>query len=133
MSSTITRSGRAFAATVLAVAVIGAGTTSANAKGREVRSSGSCSGTSVWKLKAKTDNRKIQVEAEVDTTKVGTTWSVKLADNGTRFASVTRTTLAPSGSFTVSRLITNQTGSDRITLVATNAATGERCSGTVVF
>jgi hypothetical protein len=58
---------------------------------------------------------------------------VKLADNGTRFASVTRTTLAPSGSFTVRRLITNRAGSDRITLVATNAASGERCSGAVVF
>lgn len=133
MNSTLTHTGRALAATVLTLAVIGAGATAAEAKGREVRSSGACSAASVWKLKAKSDNGKIQVEAEVDTNKVGQTWAVKLADNGTRFASVTRTTLAPSGSFTVKRLIANKAGSDRITMVATNAGTGERCSGAVVF
>lgn len=133
MSTTITHAGRAVAATVLTLAVVAAGATVAQAAGREVRSSGSCSATSVWKLKAKTDDGKIQVEAEVDTNKIGQTWGVRLADNGTLFASVSRTTLAPSGSFTVKRLITNRAGSDRITLVATNAATGERCSGVVVF
>ena len=45
MNHTISRSGRAVAATVLALTVVGAGTTAAQAKGREVISSGTCSTT----------------------------------------------------------------------------------------
>jgi hypothetical protein len=46
-------------------------------------------------------------------------------------ASGTKKTLAPSGSFTVNRLLTDRAGSDTILAKATNAATGEVCTATL--
>jgi hypothetical protein len=102
-----------------------------NKGGGGVSSSGSCSSAGTWKLKAKHDNARIDVEAEVDTKKVGQAWSWQLTDNAVKVASGTARTVAPSGSFTVNRLIANRAGTDRISLRATNAATGQVCSGTV--
>jgi hypothetical protein len=99
--------------------------------GADVRSSGVCSAHSTWKLKAKPDNGRIEVEAEVDANRVGQKWAWRLSDDGTRFASGTAVTTAPSGSFTVHRVTANRVGVDRIGLRATNAATGEVCAGTV--
>lgn len=58
---------------------------------------------------------------------MGRTWAVRVNDNGSRVASATATTVAPSGSFTVSRRLSDLAGSDRIVATATNAATGETC------
>src|SRR5437764_11662924 len=69
-----------------------------------VRNAGACSQQSTWTLKAKPDDARIEVEFQVDSNKAGQSWTVKLADNGTRFFSGTRTTQAPSGSFTVRKL-----------------------------
>ena len=98
-----------------------------------VGTSGSCSATSTWKLKAKPDLDlgTIQIEFAVDSNKVGQTWAVRLADNTTTVFSGRRTTLAPSGSFTVRRLTADQAGTDIIKARATNPATGEVCSGQV--
>ena len=43
---------------------------------------GNCTGASDWKLKAKPDNGKIEVEFEVDSNVNGQTWNVTLKDNG---------------------------------------------------
>ena len=103
----------------------------ASGGGGGVRNSGACSLHSTWKLKAKTDNGRIQVEAEVDANRVGQAWTWRLADNGKSIASGTARTVAPSGSFTVKRFTTNLAGTDRITVRATSSTTGETCSGAV--
>ena len=99
--------------------------------GGGVKATGKCTASSTWKLKAKVDTSNLQVEAEVDSGHVGQTWAWRLADNGTAVASGKAKTVAPSGSFSVARLTPNLAGKDRITLRATNAATGESCTGVV--
>lgn len=129
-SSLLTRSalGVLVATTLFAVAP------AADAKGTDVRTSGSCSGRSDWKLKAKNDDGgKIEVEFEVDSNKVGQTWKVALKDNGTTFWSGARTTVAPSGSFTVAKRTANRAGTDQLVGRATNAATGEICRAALNF
>lgn len=133
MQNTLTRGTRALGAVLVTVALVGAGTSPADARGREVRSSGHCSAHSTWKLKAKADDGRLEVELEVDSNRVGQVWSVRLADNGTRFFRGHRTTKAPSGSFSVEKRPANRAGKDRITAVAKNSRSGERCSGVVVF
>lgn len=94
---------------------------------------GNCTGASDWKLKAKLDNGKIEVEYEVDSNVNGQAWNVKLKDNGSVFFAGTRTTHAPSGSFSLSRLTNNQAGTDMIVGRAVNQSTGEVCKGTLNF
>ena len=91
---------------------------------------GSCSGASDWKLKVKPDNGSIEVEFEVDQNKNGKTWDVRLKQDGTTFWSGARTTHAPSGSFSVSRLDQQQGGVHQFTGRAVNRTTGEVCRGT---
>jgi hypothetical protein len=106
-----------------------ASTTNAFAKAGDVTRAGACSGSSDWKLKLSPDNGKIQVEYEVDTNKVGQTWRVKLFENGNRIFSGTRTTKAPSGSFTVRKLANDTAGTDHFKAKARNGGTGEVCGG----
>lgn len=133
MKHTMIRSGTAG---LLALALLGSGPGIAQAKGgndREVRTSGHCSGATVWKLKAKSDDGRLEVEFEVDSNRNGQRWSVAIADNGVRRFTGRRTTHAPSGSFEVERHIANRSGRDRITGIARNTTTGERCYGVVVY
>jgi hypothetical protein len=87
MNSTITKKGfRVTAAGVVALAVVAAGATSAEAKGREVIRSGGCDNSSAtWKLKAASDDGKIEVEFQVDSNAAGQVWSVRMGDDGNRF------------------------------------------------
>lgn len=94
-----------------------------------VRKSGSCSASSNWELKAKHDNRRIEVEFEVDSNRVGQTWMVRITDNGARIFAGSRRTVGPSGSFTVRLLTADRAGADQIAATARNAATGETCRG----
>ena len=124
------------AAGLLTLALVGGGAGAAQAKGgndREVRRAGHCSAATVWKLKAKHDDGRIEAELEVDSNRNGQRWSVAIADNGVRVFTGARTTHAPSGSFEVERTIANRRGTDRITALARNAATGERCYGSVAL
>jgi hypothetical protein len=106
-----------------------AGTTNAYAKSGDVIRKGACSGTSDWKLKLSPDNGKIEVEYEVDSNKAGQIWHVRLFENGNRIFKGTRTTKAPSGSFTVRDLASNTAGKDSFRTRATNVANGEVCGG----
>jgi hypothetical protein len=45
---------------------------------------GNCVGGGSWKLKAKHDDRRIEVEYEVDTNRPGQLWHVVLTDDGVR-------------------------------------------------
>ena len=106
----------------------------ANASGgSDVRSSGSCTIGASWKLKAKPDNGRLSIEFEVDSNRVGQTWSVRLTDNTNAIFTGTRKTLAPSGSFNVSILRPNLAGTDTIRARAVNAANGSVCAGRVVL
>ena len=91
-------------------------------KASVVRASHSCS-TCVIKLKAKHDDGRIEVEAEVDTNRKGQTWSVQLRDNGVTVFKGERTTHAPSGSFSLERRIANRAGKDTVTVRATRGGT----------
>jgi hypothetical protein len=101
--------------------------------GDDVVRRGSCTGATHWKLKVKPDDGRLEVEAEVDSNRVGQTWHWRLVHNGSTSASGTRKTTAPSGSFEVHRRMVNRPGTDTVTLRASNARSGERCVGTVRF
>ena len=90
-------------------------------KSSRVSSSHAC-GTGVIKLKAKHDDGRIEVEAEVDTNRKGQTWSVQLRDNGHSVFKGKRTTHAPSGSFSIEKRIANRAGKDTITVRATRGS-----------
>jgi hypothetical protein len=105
---------------------------SSGADGEVIRT-GACTQNSDWKLKAKPDDGRLEVEFEVDSNVVGQTWQVVIKDNGTKVFSGKRQTVAPSGSFDVERRIANQAGADHIVAKATNAATGEVCRGALTI
>jgi hypothetical protein len=112
---------------LMAIAVPGV----AGAKGGNgVTVKGKCTASSVSKLKVKADDPRIETELEVDQNVVGAHWTVSIKDNGAVVAHAKATTSAPSGSFTVRRLIPNAAGTDTVTATAKNAATGEICSAT---
>jgi hypothetical protein len=124
------------AAGLLALSLVGSGAGAAQAKGgndRETRTSGGCSAGSDWKLKAKADDGRIEVELEVDSNRTRQRWSVVIRDNRARVFRGARTTVTPSGSFSVERHIANRAGRDRITARAVNARSGERCSAILVY
>jgi hypothetical protein len=96
-----------------------------------VRSHGGCGGPAVWKMKAKPDNGKIQLEAEVDSNRSGQVWDWKIKHNGNRVANGSSTTHGASGSFTVARRMANKAGTDTFVFRAVRRATGDVCRGTV--
>ena len=126
-----TRIGLAVAAVALGVGVVSSGPASASGGDRGVERRGVCSAGATWKLGAKRDNGRIEVEFEVDSNRVGQTWAVRMTDNGVIVFNGSRRTVAPSGSFSVERLVTDRAGTDTFVAVATNPATGQRCSGSV--
>jgi hypothetical protein len=122
------------AAVAMAVGLLGAATTPALAShggGDAVRRSGACTSGAVWKLKAKPDNGRIQVEAEVDSNRAGQHWRWRIFHDGRLSVRGRATTHLPSGSFSVERLLVNTPGPDRIGLRAVNRRSGERCHGSL--
>jgi hypothetical protein len=117
----------ATSAALLTLATIGA-TAPAQASGRDdVRRSGSCSGATDWKVKAKPDDGRIEVEAEIDSNRTGQTWRWTLRHDG-RVADTGRaTTRGPSGSFSVQRRTGDSAGTDAFRFTARNPASGETC------
>lgn len=99
----------------------------ASAKGIETRASGTCSMGSHWKMKAKPDNGRLEVELEVDSNRNGQKWAVRLTDNRRLVFAGTKVTVAPSGSFEVDRRTANLAGIDHFVGVARNPRTNEVC------
>src|SRR3954453_708526 len=95
-------------------ALISAAPAYASGGGTAVMKAVICSNGSSWKLKAKPDNSQLEVSFEVDSNVVGQQWSVRLLDNGAAFFSGRRTTVAPSGSFSVRRFTADNAGTDTI-------------------
>jgi hypothetical protein len=129
--NTVRRSGTVLALTAaLAIPTVALATAPAQASGGGgVEARGTCGVGVTWKLKAKHDNGRIEVEYEVDSNRVGQLWTVGLTDNNVGVFSGQRRTLAPSGSFTVRVLTTDRSGAD---VIRSRAAFGGRvCSGAV--
>lgn len=110
-------------ALALALTTVTASTAAARDDGRIVRT-GSCTGSSTSKLKAKLDDGRVEVEFEVDENRVGRRWRVVIARNGRAVFTGIRTTVAPSGSFEVRRLIG---GRGRFAVTGRELRTGEVC------
>lgn len=120
-------------AVAAALAVSTAPAATAKDGDREVRRSGSCSGTADWKLKAKNDDGRLEVEWEVDSNRSGQTWRVRLFDNGNRVVATRATTRGPSGSFGVERRIADLAGSDHLVARARLLGGDQACSGSLTF
>ena len=108
---------------VLALLAVGS---PALAKDGDVLVRGTCTAGSAAKLKLSGENGRIEVEVEVDQNRNGVPWTVVLTRDGTRVARATRVTKAPSGSFSVRKLVANPAGADVIRAVATRR--GETCT-----
>jgi hypothetical protein len=120
-------------AVVLAMTALAASAALGQGGGTRVIKTGSCSGAATWKLKAKTDNGRIETEFQVDQNVAGRRWRVRIRQNGVLRFDAIRTTRAPSGSFTVRRLLDNKAGSDRIVAKARALATGQTCRGALTI
>lgn len=88
---------------------------------------GSCTAASDWKLKAKPDDGRLEVEFEVDSNRVGQRWTWTIRHDGRTVRSGRRTTRAPSGSFEVERRVVDARGRHTISATARNRRTGELC------
>ena len=136
-SNGTSRVGRLIATTGIASAILLgslAAPAATFAKGSDgVRATGTCTGNSTSKIKAKLDNGRIEVEFEVDQNRNNRLWTVRLYDDGIRVFTGLRRTVAPSGSFTVTRWIPDRAGTDTIVARAVNASTGEVCRAKVSF
>ena len=108
----ISTAAKSVTAALAIAAALGATTVqAASAKsGDGVRVAGTCSDTSSSKLKVKRDDRRLAVEFEVDQNRNGVPWTVELRKDGRLVFQGTRTTLAPSGSFSLERRIVGTTG-----------------------
>ena len=115
------------AALLLAGALPVLGTPAAHASGDDVIRRGSCTGATDWKIKAGPDDGRIEVEAEIDSNRVGQTWNWVLRHNGAIRARGQSITKAPSGSFEVERRTANAGGTDFFKFRAVNPRTGEVC------
>ena len=120
-------------ALALASAVLITTTGPAFAKDGDVRTSGACQGVADWKLKASPEDGRIEVEAEVDSNRVGQKWNWTLFHNGSVASSGTGTTAGRSGSFEVRRVLGNRAGTDTFRFFARRPGTQQICDGTVRF
>jgi hypothetical protein len=126
MSTTARRIGASVLAAVMLTALAGAPALAKDGDGR-VTVRGDCSARTDWKLKAKPDDGALQVEFEVDSNRIGQRWTWSIRHDGTVVASGRRTTLRPSGSFSVERTVRDAPGTHRISATARNLRTGETC------
>ena len=116
------------AALVLALSVVASSALASGHKGGPgIIKTGKCSASSHWKLKAKSDDGRIETEFEVDQNRVGKRWRVTIARNGRAVFRGVRTTMAPSGSFSVRRLLAGPAAGTRIVATARSLQSGETC------
>ena len=116
------------AALVLAVAIpaLAAGPAQARS-GDEVRRTGSCTGRAEVTIKAKHDDGRIEIEAEVDSNRNGQVWRWSLRHNGDLSYRGKARTVAPSGSFSIERRPLNVAGVDSFKFRAKHRASGQVC------
>jgi hypothetical protein len=120
----------AVAALTLPVALTAPATASHGGRD-DVRTHGGCSGSAHWKLKAKPDDGRIEVEGEIDSNRAGQVWTWRLKHNGSLTAHGTKRTSGRSGSFSVERRMANLAGKDHFVFRARHH--GQVCRGTISF
>jgi hypothetical protein len=129
-SRTVRRSSSALLlAAAVAVPVLAAAPAEAKGGSPAVQSGGACIGGGVWKLKAKHDDGRLEIEYQVDTNRAGQAWHVMVTDNNVSVFNGVRTTTAPSGSFSVQLRPADRPGPDVVRTKATFA--GHTCTGSV--
>ena len=99
--------------------------------GNAVRTHGGCGGPAVWKLKAKPDDGRIEVEGEIDSNVSGQVWTWKFKHNGSVSARGTKKTGGRSGSFEVERRMANLSGKDHFVFRAEHR--NQVCRGTISY
>jgi hypothetical protein len=99
--------------------------------GDRVTRSGQCSGSARWELKAKPDDGRIELEAEVDSNRSGQVWTWRITHDGSVSARGTAHTGGTSGSFSVRRRMADLAGTDHFGFRAERRATGQTCRGTI--
>ncbi|MCU0284022.1 MAG: hypothetical protein MUD13_09020 [Candidatus Nanopelagicales bacterium] len=130
MTSTIRRIGTATLAATLLTGLAVAPAIAKDGDGRII-TRGNCSASADWKLKAKPDDGRLEVEFEVDANRVGQRWTWTIRHDGQTVASGRRTTAAPSGSFSVERRIVDAPGTHTVSATARNLRTGQTCRASV--
>jgi len=115
------------AATLVVATLPFVSVTAAHAGDDDVIRRGSCSEGAAWKIKAKPDDGRLEVEAEVDSNVKGQTWKWVLRHNGRVADRGQARTKGPSGSFSVERHTGNRSGADQFRFRAVNRASGEVC------
>lgn len=125
---------RILAAGTAATAALAALTVApAHAGDDRVVRTGSCSGSTDWKTKAKARDGRIEFEGEIDSNVSGQVWRWRILHNGTVSARGRSTTSGPSGSFSVERAMVDLAGTDRFVFRAVHGRSGEVCRGTLAF
>ena len=123
----------ATAALLLAATLPVLGAVPAHAADGEVIRHGSCSGSTDWKIKAKPDDGRLEVESEIDSNRSGQTWAWTLKHDGAVADQGRSTTTGRSGSFEVERKTNNSEGKDSFRFRAVNNASGEVCVARVIL
>jgi hypothetical protein len=120
------RTALALAASTLAIIGATLPATTAHASGdRATIRTGSCSGNANWKIKARPDDGRFEVEAEVDSNRSGQTWAWNLRRNGHLVANGSARTAGRSGSFSIERRAANSSGEDAFVFRASH--NGQTC------
>lgn len=119
------------AATVVALTFVTGAAAMANDD--DVIRRGGCDGIATWKLKAKPDDGRLEVEGEVDSNRNGQVWRWRFKHDGSVSAKGRSTTRGPSGSFEVERRIVDARGKDHIVFRAVNVRTGAVCRGSLTI
>lgn len=83
---------------------------------------GTCARGITWKMIAKADDGRIEIEAEFDTDRVNQRWTWVLRHNGSVSARGTSRTRGSSGYFEVERTAVDVSGSDTFRVRATREA-----------
>ena len=115
---------------VLASTLVLSSVVPASAGGRSVEA-GSCTGTTNWKLSVQSSRRSLSVTLRITGSPPRHSWTVFLDNDGWGFFSGTRRA-DRRGTLVLREHTSNGPGPDRITVAATDRATGETCAGAVV-
>lgn len=111
--------------------LVTAGSAQASRGDGRVINTGSCSGSTDWKIKAKPDSGRIEVQSEIDSNRTGQRWHWVLKHDGGVTARGTSVTRGRSGSFSLGRRAVDSDGLDRFTFRAVNRSSGEVCRASV--
>ena len=119
---------------VLVVAGVAPAAASADGGGDDrVEKRGRCSQGAQWRIRAGTEDDRIEVEGEIDSGSSGQRWKWRLFHNDSLSASDFAWTVGVSGSFEVRREMTDLVGTDQFSFRARNQVSGEWCRGPVAY